>query len=247
MRLILLGPPGAGKGTQAERLVAKYGIGQLSTGAMLRAAIESGSPIGRQVSDIMARGGLVPDDVAVGIIAERIKQPDARKGFVLDGFPRTLPQAVAFDHMLAQHGLSLDVVIQLRVDEDALVERIESRIAEMKARGERVRDDDNAEVLRRRLVAYREQTAPLIAYYKTQGVLRSIDGMAAIPAVAAAIDNVLPAAKPAAACKSARQAQVVIRGALGIKSGKRVRAPRKAIRPANAGGAWAGAKPCRRR
>ena len=198
MRLILLGPPGAGKGTQAQRLVAKYGIVQLSTGDMLRAAVNGGTPIGRQVADIMARGALCPDEIVVGIVEARIQEPDARKGFILDGFPRTVPQAVALDRMLQKHGVSLDAVIELRVDEAALLRRIESRIAEMKARGEPLRDDDNAEALRRRLVAFREQTAPLIAYYQLRGVLRTVDGMAPIPDVTEAIDKVMSAeAQPA--------------------------------------------------
>jgi adenylate kinase len=195
MRLILLGPPGAGKGTQAQRLVAKYGIVQLSTGDMLRAAVSSGTPTGRQVADIMARGALCPDEIVVDIVEARIQEPDARKGFILDGFPRTVPQAVALDRMLHKHGVSLDAVIELRVDEAALMRRIESRIAEMKARGEALRNDDNAEALRRRLVAFREQTAPLIAYYQLQGVLRTVDGMAPIPHVTEAIDTVI-SAKP---------------------------------------------------
>jgi len=202
MRLILLGPPGAGKGTQAQRLVAKYGLVQLSTGDMLRAAVKAGTPVGRQVQDIMTHGGLVPDDVVVEIVAQRIAQPDARKGFILDGFPRTVPQAVALDRMLAQHGLALDGVIELSVDEDVLIKRIESRIAEMKARGEPLRDDDNFDVLHRRLAAFREQTAPLIAYYRQQGKLHTVDGMAPVAAVADAIEKALAvepsAAKPAA-------------------------------------------------
>jgi adenylate kinase len=191
MRLILLGPPGAGKGTQAQRLVAKYGIVQLSTGDMLRAAVNAGTPIGRQVADIMARGALCPDEIVVGIVEVRIQEPDASKGFILDGFPRTVPQAVALDRMLKRHGVALDAVIELRVDQDALLRRIETRIAEMKARGEAVRDDDNADALRQRLVAFREQTAPLIAYYQLQGVLRTVDGMAPIPDVTEAIDKLL--------------------------------------------------------
>jgi adenylate kinase len=191
MRLILLGPPGAGKGTQAQHLVAKYGLVQLSTGDMLRAAVKAGTPIGRQVGDIMARGALCPDDVVIAIVEDRIAQPDARKGFILDGFPRTVAQAEALDRMLKRHGLELEAVVELQVDEKALIRRIESRIAEMKARGEPLRPDDNAEVLHRRLHAYREQTAPLIAYYRRHGVLRSVDGMASIPQVAAQIEKAL--------------------------------------------------------
>jgi adenylate kinase len=199
MRLILLGPPGAGKGTQALRLVAKYGILQLSTGEMLREAVKAGTPIGRQVKDIMANGSLCPDHIVVDIVGERIERPDARKGFILDGFPRTVPQAAALDRLLEQKGLALDAVIELRVDEEALLKRIETRVAEMTARGEALRADDNAEALRQRLVAYRQQTAPLVVYYRQQGILRSVNGMASIPEVAAAIDKALPselAAKP---------------------------------------------------
>jgi adenylate kinase len=197
MRIILLGPPGAGKGTQALRLVAKYGIVQLSTGEMLRAAVKAGTPIGRQVEEIMARGGLVPDNVVVAIVGQRIERPDARKGFILDGFPRTLPQAGALDRLLATKGFKLDAVIELRVDEDALVKRIETRIAETKERGEELRPDDNPEVLRARLKAYRDQTAPLIAYYRHQSVLRTVNGMAPIADVTAAIDKALPSDRPA--------------------------------------------------
>jgi adenylate kinase len=212
MRLILLGPPGAGKGTQAQHLVAKYGIVQLSTGDMLRAAVKAATPLGRKVEDIMASGALCPDDIVVGIVEERIAQPDASKGFILDGFPRTVPQAEALDRMLARHGMVLDGVIELRVDEEALLRRIESRIADMLKRGEPLRPDDNPEVLHRRLVAYREQTAPLIAYYRGHGILRSIDGMASIPEVAEAIDKALAAApaKPraGAAVKSVAKSAV---------------------------------------
>jgi len=208
MRLILLGPPGAGKGTQAQRLVAKYGIVQLSTGDMLRTAVNAGTPIGRQVADIMARGALCPDEIVVDIVEARIQEPDARKGFILDGFPRTVPQAVALDRMLRKHAVSLDAVIELRVDEAALLRRIETRIAEMKARGEAVRDDDNADALRRRLIAFREQTAPLIAYYQLQGVLRTVDGMAPIPDVTEAIDKVLSSEpQPAKRSKPAKSSE----------------------------------------
>jgi adenylate kinase len=204
MRLILLGPPGAGKGTQAQRLVSRHGLLQLSTGDMLRTAVNAGTPIGLRAKDIMARGELVPDDVVVEIVSDRIDQPDARKGFILDGFPRTVPQAHALDRMLAEKGLKLDAVIELRVNEDMLLDRIEKRIAETKARGEPLRDDDNPDVLRRRLLAYRDQTSPLVTYYKLQDVLRTIDGMAPIADVAGAIDRALCA--PAAKRMPAKQA-----------------------------------------
>ena len=199
MRLILLGPPGAGKGTQAQHLVARYGIVQLSTGDILRAAIKAGTPVGRQAQKIIAGGNLVPDDLVVGIVEERIAQPDARKGFVLDGFPRTLPQALALDRMLRARGLVLDAVLELRVDEAALLKRIETRVAEMRARGEPLREDDNADVLRTRLKTYRELTAPLIAHYRQQGILRTVNGMASIEKVAAAIEQALAATAPAKA------------------------------------------------
>jgi adenylate kinase len=210
MRLILLGPPGAGKGTQAQRLVAKYGIVQLSTGDMLRAAVKAATLLGKQVQDIMARGALCPDDIVVGIVEQRIEQPDAHKGFILDGFPRTVPQAEALDRMLQKHGLALDAVIELRVDEAALLRRIETRVTEMRARGEPLRDDDKPEVLHRRLSAYREQTAPLIAYYQQHGMLHTVDGMAPIPDVAAAIEQALlgPADSKAAVKSSKATANV---------------------------------------
>jgi adenylate kinase len=191
MRLILLGPPGCGKGTQAQRLTEKYGIVPLSTGDMLRAAVKAETPVGLTARDIMARGELVPDNVVVQIVADRIDQPDAKNGFILDGFPRTVPQAQALDHMLAQKGLGLDAVIELKVDENILHKRIENRIAEMKARGEAVRPDDNPETLEKRVHAYRVQTAPLVSYYRDHGTLRSVDGMALIPQVSAAIDQLL--------------------------------------------------------
>jgi adenylate kinase len=191
MRLILLGPPGAGKGTQAQRLVAKHGLVQLSTGEMLRAAADAGTPLGVHAGEMMARGELVPDDMVVAIVSARIQEPDARRGFILDGFPRTVPQAHALDRMLKEKGLELDAVIELKVDEGVLLKRIEKRIAETKARGESLRADDDPEVLRRRLLAYRDQTAPLATYYQLQSVLRSVDGMAPIPQVGSAIDRVL--------------------------------------------------------
>src|SRR3954447_1601113 len=161
MRLILLGPPGAGKGTQAQRLVQKHGIVQLSTEEMLREAVKAGTGVGLRAKDIMARGELVPDDVVVAIVADRIGEADARKGFILDGFPRTVPQAVALDRMLKDKGLKLDGVIELKVDGSILQQRIASRIAQAKARGEALRSDDDPDVLKRRVDAYHEQTAPL--------------------------------------------------------------------------------------
>jgi adenylate kinase len=191
MRLILLGPPGAGKGTQSQRLTEKFGIVQLSTGDMLRAAVKAGTTLGRQVKDIIARGELVPDEIVVEIIAERIGQPDAKNGFILDGFPRTVAQAEALDRLLKTKGVELCGVVELKVDEDSLLRRIETRVAECKARGEALRPDDNPDVLVQRLKAYRAQTAPLVAYYRTKGMLKTVDGMAPIPVVATAIQQAL--------------------------------------------------------
>jgi len=191
MRLILLGPPGAGKGTQASNLVKKYGIVQLSTGDLLRSAAAAGTPVGLHAKEIMARGELVPDDIVVEIVAARISQPDAKNGFILDGFPRTVPQAEALDHMLHRKKLDLDAVIELKVDETILLKRIEKRVAEMTARGDALRADDNAAALHKRLEAYRAQTAPLIAFYGDKGTLRTVDGMAEIDDVAKAIERVL--------------------------------------------------------
>jgi adenylate kinase len=230
MRLILLGPPGAGKGTQAQHLVAKYGIVQLSTGDMLRAAVKAGTALGRAVEDIMARGALCPDDTVITIVEERIAEPDASKGFILDGFPRTVAQAEALDRMLAKHGIALDAVIELRVDEAALLKRIENRIAEMQGRGEALRPDDNPDVLHRRLVAYREQTAPLIAYYRRHGILRSVDGMAPIGDVAASIEGVLiaaPAEPKVARGSTAKRAVQARKPGIGKKSKAPATAPRR--------------------
>src|SRR5689334_12367619 len=191
MRLILLGPPGAGKGTQAQRLIAKHGIVQLSTGEMLRAAVAAGTPVGLRAKDIMASGGLVPDEVVVGVIADRIEQPDAKKGFILDGFPRTVPQAEALDDLLRHKHLKLDAVIELRVNESALLQRVENRAAETRARGEEVRIDDTPEVLTKRLHNYRTQTEPLIHYYADQRKLMTVDGMMTIEEVTGEINRVL--------------------------------------------------------
>jgi adenylate kinase len=206
MRLILLGPPGAGKGTQAQRLVEKHGIVQLSTGDMLRAAVKAGTPVGLRAKDIMDRGELVPDDVVVAIVSDRIDQPDAREGFILDGFPRTVPQAVALDRMLKEKGLDLDAVVELKVDGNILHERIAKRIAETQARGEALRSDDDPEVLKRRVEAYREQTAPLVDYYRWQGTLKSVDGMDSIPDVAKAIDRALAGGRSQPALKKVPKA-----------------------------------------
>jgi adenylate kinase len=207
MRLILLGPPGAGKGTQALRLVEKYKIVQLSTGDMLRAAVAAGTEVGLRAKSIMEAGQLVPDEVVVAIIADRIGQPDAKNGFVLDGFPRTVPQAQALDRLLAERNMTLDAVIELKVDEGILLNRIEKRVADMIARGEKVRSDDNPEVLKGRLAAYRTQTAPLADYYGEKGMLRAVDGMAPVDNVTAALRAILSSAKakkPAAKAKKAK-------------------------------------------
>jgi adenylate kinase len=197
MRLVLLGPPGAGKGTQGDRLIERHGLTRLSTGDMLRAAVKAGTPVGLKAKDIMARGDLVPDDVVIGIIDGRLDESDVQNGFILDGFPRTVAQAEALDRLLAGKELQLDAVVELKVDESALLRRIETRVAEMQARGEAIRADDNPDTLRKRLDAYRAQTAPLSAYYKGRGTLLEVDGMAAIPAVETAIDEGLKARKPA--------------------------------------------------
>ncbi|OKO90042.1 adenylate kinase [Bradyrhizobium sp. NAS80.1] len=209
MRIILLGPPGSGKGTQAQLLVQRYGIVQLSTGEMLRAAVAAGTPVGLKAKEIMAGGGLVPDEIVVGIISDRIDQPDARNGFILDGFPRTVPQAEALDELLRHKHLKLDAVIELRVNESALLSRVETRVAQMRERGEEVRVDDTPEVLTKRLASYRSQTEPLIHYYSERRKLSTIDGMMAIDEVTRAIHRqllALGAVEPKTHARSAAKA-----------------------------------------
>jgi adenylate kinase len=194
VKLILLGPPGAGKGTQAQVLAEKHGLVQLSTGDMLRAAVKAGSEIGKKAEAIMKSGGLVSDEIVIGIIADRIEQPDCSKGFILDGFPRTLKQADALGSLLASKNKELDAVIEIKVDDTILVSRIENRARETLAAGGTVRADDNAEALKTRLMAYYRETAPLIGYYYAYRKLQTIDGMAPVAEVSAQIEAVLKGA-----------------------------------------------------
>lgn len=191
MRLILLGPPGAGKGTQAQRLVERHGIPQLSTGDMLRAAVANGTEVGKKAKAIMDAGGLVSDDIVNQIVSDRIGEPDCAKGFVLDGYPRTLAQADSVEKMLAERGAPLDVVIELVVDDKILVSRIAKRAADAQAAGQPVRKDDNPDVFEERLRAYYKSTAPLIGYYHAKGLLRGVDGMAPIDDVTLAIEKLI--------------------------------------------------------
>lgn len=189
MNIILLGPPGAGKGTQAQRIVEQLGVAHLSTGEMLRAVVASGSDLGQQAKQIMDAGQLMPDELMVRMIAERIEEPDCAKGFILDGFPRTVPQAAALDAMLAEKGLPLHAVIEIQVDEAALVARIETRISESQT----ARSDDTVDTLKRRLDVYRAQTAPILPYYRERGQLRAVDGMSSIDEVSQQIGEILQA------------------------------------------------------
>jgi adenylate kinase len=250
MRLILLGPPGSGKGTQAQRLVKRHGIVQLSTGELLRAAVAAQTPVGLKAKDIMASGGLVPDEIVIGIISDRLDQPDAAKGFILDGFPRTVPQAQALDELLKKKHMRLDAVIELRVNESALLQRVENRVAEMRARGEEVRIDDTPEVLIKRLASYRSQTEPLIHYYSERRKLLTVDGMMTIEHVTREINRILTAigAVEAKASKKAGAAKRTARGAKTAArkaskstargagaSRKSAKASRKAGKPASKG------------
>jgi len=234
MRLILLGPPGSGKGTQAQRLVQRNGIVQLSTGEMLRAAVAAGTAVGLQAKEIMANGGLVPDEIVVGIISDRLDQPDAKKGFILDGFPRTVPQAVALDELLKKKHLKLDAVIELRVNESALLQRVETRAAETRARGEEVRIDDTPEVLTKRLASYRALTEPLIHYYSERRKLLTVDGMMTIEHVTREINRILAAigaVEPKAAAKAAKTGPAK-RAASPAKAKKPLKVARKASKAA---------------
>jgi adenylate kinase len=243
MRLILLGPPGAGKGTQAQRLLHHYGIIQLSTGEMLRAAVAAQTPVGLKAKDIMASGGLVPDEIVIGIISDRLDQPDAANGFILDGFPRTVPQAQALDDLLKKKHIKLDAVVELRVNESALLQRVETRVAEMRARGEEVRIDDTPEVLSKRLASYRSLTEPLIHYYSERRKLLTVDGMMTIEHVTREIYRILGAlgvGEAKAAKKSAKKATGTKRA---VKSGKpAVRAAAKSAAKGAVKGARKGAK-----
>ena len=240
MRIILLGPPGSGKGTQAQLLVQRYGIVQLSTGEMLRAAAAAGTPVGLQAKEIMAGGGLVPDEIVVGIISDRIDQPDAKNGFILDGFPRTVPQAEALDELLKHKHLKLDAVVELRVNESALLSRVETRVAQMRERGEEVRVDDTPEVLTKRLASYRSQTEPLIHYYSERRKLSTIDGMMAIDEVTRAIHRQLlalgavePKTHGKTHARSATKAAPARKAKAGKKSAKKpAKAAKKAAKSA---------------
>jgi adenylate kinase len=252
MRLILLGPPGSGKGTQAQRLVHKHGIVQLSTGEMLRAAVAAQTPVGIEAQTVMASGGLVPDEIVVGIISDRIDQPDAARGFILDGFPRTVPQAEALDELLKKKHIKLDAVVELRVNESALLQRVETRVAEMRARGEEVRIDDTPEVLTKRLASYRSQTEPLIHYYSERRKLLTVDGMMTIEHVTREINRILAAigaveakaAKKAAEAAAGRAAKPARKRAGA--SGKTARKPVKTARKVGKSAAKAVKKPSRK-
>jgi adenylate kinase len=193
MRLVLLGPPGAGKGTQATRIAGRFAIPQLSTGDMLREAVASGTALGARVKDIMERGDLVPDDVVIAVVADRMDHSGTANGFVLDGFPRTVAQAEALDRELTARGIGLDAVLQLEVDEDVLLVRVKGRADEAAKQGQRVRRDDNPDVFKTRLKAYRAQTAPVTEYYRSRGLLNVVDGLQPIDVVTDELAAVLSA------------------------------------------------------
>jgi adenylate kinase len=232
MRLILLGPPGAGKGTQAQRLIHRHGIIQLSTGEMLRAAVAAQTPVGLKAKDIMAGGSLVPDEIVIGIISDRLDQPDAAKGFILDGFPRTVPQAQALDELLKKKHIKLDAVIELRVNESALLQRVETRVAEMRARGEEVRIDDTPEVLTKRLASYRSLTEPLIHYYSERRKLLTVDGMMTIEHVTREINRILAAIGAVEAKASQKASKAKLAAKVAKPAGRK--APKPAHRSAGA-------------
>ena len=198
MRIVFLGPPGAGKGTQAARLMQRHGIPQLSTGDMLRAAVKAGTPIGLKAKPIMESGGLVPDAIMVGVVGDRIVEHDAARGFILDGFPRTVAQAEALDAALSDKGMSLDAILELKVDHAALIDRIAKRAAQTLSDGGIVRLDDTPEVLAKRLEAYHVQTEPVSNYYESTARLKLIDGMAPVDQVSATIDRILGGVTPLA-------------------------------------------------
>ena len=196
MRLVMLGPPGAGKGTQATKIATRLGIPQLSTGDMLREAVASRSTSGLRAKHIMDRGELVPDDVVVSVVTNRIDHSDTTNGFVLDGFPRTVTQAQALDQELAARGIKLDAVLELNVDEGALLDRIRGRAEKAASNGERIRSDDNPEVFKTRLDVYHAQTAPVTKYYRSQGLLNAVDGLQSIDAVTEELAAVLAKMAP---------------------------------------------------